>query len=120
MRKLLFLIAFGTCSCFCYSQKTSFSVKLGSGFFSFSGEDAQDETVFYETPYYNTSAPPYGKNSRFSYTIDAVAKRVGKGKIIFGTGIGYQSLSSRTRITAITVDIISSSIFTPQWGHSDL
>lgn len=92
-----------------FGQTTEYSVQLGSGLFSFRGDNAEKSTDFLlDFSQNNYTHPPgyflnpFGRHSGFSYTANFQAQRVTKGHFIYGLQAGYESLSSRINITDIS------------------
>jgi hypothetical protein len=88
-----------------YSQKTELRVSLDSGLSSFTGENAES---FSFINLYNQSASgytnnPYGSKNVVSYGVSVNLKRVTKVNLIYGIGIGYENMGSKTSIGSVSV-----------------
>ncbi|GAB4025207.1 hypothetical protein GCM10028773_50480 [Spirosoma koreense] len=85
-----------------YGQHTEFSVRVGTGLFSYRGNYAASETKLNLMDAYVSN--PYGRASRFSYGVNGQVQQLTKQGLIYGGQLGYERLSSRVAITALMGD----------------
>lgn len=87
-----------------YSQKTELRVSLDSGLSSFTGESAESSSFINAndaiTSGYTNN--PYGSKNVLSYGVSLNLKRVTKANLIYGIGLGYENIGSKTSITNIS------------------
>lgn len=92
-----------------YAQKTELRVSLDSGLSAFGGQSAESSSFIlaYGTIGHGYTNNPYGSKNALSYGISLNLKRVTKVNFIYGIGVGYEDLRSKTSITTIFKDIAS-------------
>lgn len=105
MKKTITLI-FLLSAHFCFSQKNQVSFHANSGFFSFWGASPEGTSFVnagsangYNYCYTNN---PYGTSGGFSYGLDVRFQRVTRRNFIYGVQAGFESLSSKTTIDAVS------------------
>ncbi|KRB55844.1 outer membrane beta-barrel protein [Flavobacterium sp. Root186] len=89
-----------------YAQKTELRVSLDSGLSAFSGQSAESSSYmsfsnFTGSGYTNN---PYGSKNALSYGVSLNLKRVTKVNFIYGIGVGYEDLRSKTSLTNVFND----------------
>lgn len=104
MRSMLLLclsLAFASLS---YSQKTELRANAYSGLFFFrgSGSVVASNPHIGDMGYYNPK--PFGRKSDFSYALELQAQRATRQKHLYGLGVGFERLTSSTRIDSVTYD----------------
>lgn len=86
-----------------YAQKTELRVSLDSGLSSFSGKSAEPSSfiLLSETVGYGYTNNPYGSKNALSYGVSLNLKRITKVNFIYGVGVGYEDLRSKTSLTDV-------------------
>jgi hypothetical protein len=83
-----------------YSQKTELRVSLDSGLSSFTGQSAESSSfiLLSETIGYGYTNNPYGSKNALAYGVSLNLRRVTKVNFIYGLGVGYENLRSKTSL----------------------
>lgn len=85
---------------FSYGQKTEINFNTYGGLFSFRGNgSATNSSIGWSQfdPIWRTSNP-YGQKSGFSYEFELQLQRVSKKQLIYGCGLGFETLQSKVHI----------------------
>jgi len=99
MKNLLLFLFFCISYNFSYAQKTEYSVQLGSGFFSFTGNGAATNSYEYSTQFNgNGVGNPLGKKYGFSIFGGGEFKHINKANFLYGAEVNYESLTSKVKI----------------------
>ena len=88
-----------------YGQKTEVNFNGYSGLFSFRGKGATANSWINFNPYVNPNkytSNPYGKRSAISYAVELQVQRVTKNNNIFGSGMSFETLTSKVNIDTVT------------------
>lgn len=88
-----------------YCQKTELRVSLDSGLSSFTGESTGSSSSInvYNNADSGYTNNPYGSKNVLSYGVSVNLKRVTKANLIYGIGLGYENIGSKTSITSASV-----------------
>ena len=88
-----------------YCQKTELRVSLDSGLSSFTGESTESSSSInlYNNSDSGYTNNPYGSKNVLSYGVSVNLKRVTKANLIYGIGLGYENIGSKTSINSISV-----------------
>lgn len=88
-----------------YCQKTELRVSLDSGLSSFSGESAESSSSinFNNNSGSGYTNNPYGSKNVLSYGVSVNLKRVTKANFVYGIGLGYENIGSKTSINSISL-----------------
>jgi len=98
--KLCLAIIFLVSVNFSFGQKTEINFNAYSGLFSFRGNGTATNSSIgcsQFDPIWRTSNP-YGQKSGFSYEFELQLQRVSKKHLIYGCGIGFETLQSKVHI----------------------
>lgn len=103
MKKLLVFAFFILIYTNSYCQKTELRISLDSGLSSFGGKSAESSSFILssETIGYNYTNNPYGSKNALAYGVSLNLRRVTKVNFIYGLGIGYENLRSKTSVTSV-------------------
>jgi hypothetical protein len=102
MKKSIILLLF-FCTVSIFGQKNEFQISLDSGLFSYTGVSATDYSslnVFSENNTAKTNNP-FGSKNGLCFGGSFNVKRVAKGNMIYGIGLGYQFLKSKVCIESV-------------------
>lgn len=96
------------------AQKREFNVNASTGLFSFYGKGSTGTSQIKNTPYTSPqtfTSNPYGKKSGFSYSIELQGKQISKNRMIYGVGLAFENLQTKTSIDTITQDGVIYNIY---------
>jgi len=87
-----------------FGQKTEFRIAFNSGLFSFSGQSAEkySQINFSNSSNSGYTNNPYGSMAGLCYGLSGNLKRVTKKNLVLGLDMGYETLRSKIKISAIS------------------
>lgn len=108
MRQLIIFLLLSCQLLLAYSQKTEFSMNIGSGLFFHGGKSAvsrQNITYYIDDfpPFQRYYSNAYGTRPALSLTAGGEVKRISRQGVLFGTGLQYQSLTARSAIDTVFI-----------------
>jgi hypothetical protein len=86
-----------------FSQSKSLHLRIGTGLFNFTGSGTYKEQILtrYQTIDGGAYGQAYGKKPGVSVSVDLLAKRAFKSKLLIGTALELQSFSARSKIVSV-------------------
>ena len=122
MRKVLLLLPCLLGLSAAFGQKTEFGLSLNSGLFSFAGRSATSTSfINYNTLQHSGyTNDPYGSKPGWCDGLSVDLRRVTRGHLLFGVGLGYEALRSRLSLTSVSVFAGIDGYAVAAHGHTNL
>jgi hypothetical protein len=105
-RTLISTLILSLCVTLCFGQKLEIRPAVYSGVFFFRGSGATSTSTIRGNdvvPYYNATS--YGKESDFSYAVELQGQWVTKQNHVFGLGIAYEHLATKSTVDSVYGDL---------------
>lgn len=101
MKHFMTLLLFQVLAIPSFCQKTEFSLNVYSGLFSYKGNGSASKSIinygiYTPTPY---TSNVYGNKSSFPISLEAQVIRITKSNFLYGSGLSYDLLKSKIKIT---------------------
>ncbi|MCG2614745.1 hypothetical protein LZZ85_10655 [Terrimonas sp. NA20] len=100
------------------AQRTTFSVGLNSGLFSYRGDQAFSIENTQPAILRTNFSPDENSRSGFSYEVNSNVQYVSKTKLIVGGEVAFQSLQSKSTVTYLSPSIFASALI-PAEGSAE-